>query len=168
MQAVSKISSKTFCIGRHVFQRLVYPLRLALGCTVFWCLVYFRLSVHTHFMLFCVPVNFLSKVSSFGKIVMKWSSDPYLKHIFGFRPLCPVCLLLELHELKGYFVLYLSFLCCLNHFSVGCEPPQWLRLDWESFYFLYLLLNFQSSSNKFARQIKIIFYQHFFILLSYD
>ena len=32
--------------------------------------------------------NILSEVYGFGKIVMKWSSNPHLKHVFGFWPLC--------------------------------------------------------------------------------
>ena len=31
--------------------------------------------------------TFLSTVSGFGQFAMKWSSDPHLKHVFGFRPL---------------------------------------------------------------------------------
>ena len=36
----------------------------------------------------------LSEVSGFGKFVMKLSSDPYLKHIFGFQLLRSLHLLL--------------------------------------------------------------------------
>ena len=48
--------------------------------------------------------TFLSKVSGFRTFAMKWSSDPHLKHVFGFWLLCSLCLLLELRELKVGFL----------------------------------------------------------------
>ena len=47
---------------------------------------------------------FLSEVSGFGKFARKLFSNPHLKHVFGFQPLCSLQLLLELHELKGGFL----------------------------------------------------------------
>ena len=84
-------------------------------------------------------VTFFSKVSGFGKIAMKWSSGPHLQHVFSFHPLRSVQLLLELCEFKGGLLLLLSFLCCLNHFLFGCEPPQRMHLDWAKFSFSLFL-----------------------------
>ena len=81
--------------------------------------------------IYVLQWNFLSAMSSFGKFAMKWSSDPHLKQIFDFRPLNSVNSLLKLRESKGGFLRTLSFLCYLKHFKVGCEPPQWLHLDWK-------------------------------------
>ena len=65
---------------------------------------------------------------------MKWSSDPHLKHVFGFWTLRSLCLLLELRELKEILLLNLSFIFYLKNFTVGFEPPQWLHLDLEKFW----------------------------------
>ena len=75
--------------------------------------------------------KFLSRVSSFGQFSMKWSSDTHLKHVFGFQKLRSLRYLLELCVLKVGFLYPYLCICCLKTFSVGCEPPQWLHLDWE-------------------------------------
>ena len=115
--------------------------------TVFRQLIYFHLYVRTIFRILVFKWACFSKASGFRQFAMKWSSDPHLKHVFCFRLLRLLHLLLELRELKGDFLLILSFLCCLKSLSVGCDPPQWLHLYQEKFLFLYLLPNFTYSSN---------------------
>ena len=51
------------------------------------CFIYFRQSLCTIFRIFHVPMNFLFHFSGFRLFAIQWSSDPHLKHIFGFRPL---------------------------------------------------------------------------------
>ena len=81
---------------------------------------YIFFDLYAQVLGFCMfKWTFLSEVSGFGKFAMKWSSNPHLNHIFGFRPLHSLCLLLEFRGLKGYFLYPFSFSCCLNHFSVG-------------------------------------------------
>ena len=53
---------------------------------VFWCLIYFLLSVRTSFRIFLVSVNVFILSVRFWTISMKWSSDPHLKRVFGFQP----------------------------------------------------------------------------------
>ena len=89
--------------------------------------------------------TFLSKVYGFRKFAMKLSSDPHLKHVFCFWPLRSLQFLLDLCELKGGFLYPFYFLCCLKHFSVGCEPPQWLHLDWVKFSLSLFLTEFSKS-----------------------
>ena len=75
--------------------------------------------------------TFLSEVFGFGKFAMKWSSDPHLKQVSGFRPLRSLRLLLELRELKSPFLYPFYFIYLLKRFTAGCEPQQWLHLDLE-------------------------------------
>ena len=77
------------------------------------------------------------EVSGLRKMVIQWCYDTHLKHLFGFWLLSLVPLLLEFHKLNGDFLLPLSFPCCLKHFSFGCDPTQWLHLDWEIFFSLH-------------------------------
>ena len=103
--------------------------------------IFFCWPIHTSFRVYCVPVKYLIQDSSFGQLVMKWSSYPHLKHVFCFRQLFSLCFLLQLHGLKDGFSYLFSFICFLNRFSVGCDPPQWLRLDWEKILSHYFLPN---------------------------
>ena len=138
MQAVPKISSRDFHIGRYTCHRCKYLLWLALICNVSGVL-YMFVDMYARVLEFYVfQWTFLSEVSGFGKFVMKWSSDPHLKHIFGFQPLRSLHLLLYFHELKGGFLQPFSFLCCLRNLSVRCEPPQRLHFDWEKAFSLFL------------------------------
>ena len=62
--------------------------------------------------------NILYEFSGFEKSVIQWSSDPNMKHVFGFRLLCLVRLFLVLHELKyeQNFLLNFPYLYFLKHF----------------------------------------------------
>ena len=91
-------------------------------------------NMYTWFLGFYVfEWTFLSKVSGSVQFTMEWSSDPHLEHIFCFQPLRSVCLLLDLREFNGALLLTLYFICHLNNFSVGCEPPHRLHLEREKF-----------------------------------
>ena len=68
LQAISKIFSRTFCIGRHTCHRYVYILWLVLIYTVVQCLIYSCWSVRTSFRIFRVPVNLISWSVQFQKI----------------------------------------------------------------------------------------------------
>ena len=93
-------------------------------------------NIYKHILgLSMFPWNFLSEVPGFGQLGMKWYSDPNLNHVFGFRPLCSLRLLLEFCELKGDFLYPFYFFCCLHHFLVECEPPQGMHLDCAKFEF---------------------------------
>ena len=98
---------------------------------------------------------------------MKWSYNPHIKHIFGFRPLRSVRLLLELRDLNEYIFFLLSFLCRLRHFQLNVILHNDCTFIEKKLLHLYLSLNCQNLSNKFASQINIlIFYQQFFLLSS--
>ena len=94
-----------------------------------------------------------SELSGFLQFVMKWSSAPHLKYVFGFQPLRSVRLLLDLCELKDGFLLNFSFLCCLKNFQLGVILHSDCTFNEKFFLSLHILLNFQDSSNQFARQI---------------
>ena len=128
----------------------------------FLCFIYF-VDLYTEVLGSSVfQWTFLSEVYGSGKFAMKWSSDRHLNHVFGFRSLRLLCLLLELRELEGDFLWTLSFLCCLNHFHLCVNfhsDYNWIE---RTFLSLYFLLNCPSLKNEFVRQIYlIIFYQHF-------
>ena len=93
------------------------------------------LSVCKSCRLYNIPVGFLYHFCGFGQSMFQWFSDPHLKHIYGFRPLFSVWVILDLRELKYElkYELTLSFLCALTIVSVGCEPLQWLELDCSKF-----------------------------------
>ena len=47
--------------------------------------------------------TFVSEVSGFKKIAMKWSSDPHMKDVFSFQQVGSLRLLLKLSVIKGGF-----------------------------------------------------------------
>ena len=95
--------------------------------------IYFYLYVQV-FGLYVFQKTLFSIFPGPGKSVIQWSSDPHLKHLFGFILLCSVHLLLGLRELKYElnFLFPFPFLCCLKKISVGCDPPQWLHFELEN------------------------------------
>ena len=163
--AISKISSRTFFIGRHMCYIRIYLLWLILICTVFWHLIHF-VDLYARVLWFSVfQWTLFYEVSGLRKIAMKWSSDKHLKQVFGFWLLSSVRLLLELHKLKGDFLLPLSFTCCLKHFQLGVTLHSDCTSIEKIFSSLYLLLNCPNSSNQFSRHVYImIFYQQMFLL----
>ena len=127
---ISKISSRDFCIGRHMCHRCVYLLWLALICTVFQRFIYFDWSVCTSFRLFSFRWTFLPEMSGLSNFAIKWSSDQHLKQVFGFPLLSLVRLLLELRELKGdllypFFSLFIKSFFSWVWTSTVTSP--WLR-----------------------------------------
>ena len=145
MRDVSIFSFRDFYIVRHTRHRRVYLLWLAFICNVFRRLIYF-FDLYAQVLGFSVfQWTFLSEVFGSGEFAVKWSSDLHLKHVSGFWPLRSFRLLLELRGLKGCLLYPFYFWCCLNHFSVGCEPPHWLHLDQENFSFIisYWIFQFQ-------------------------
>ena len=110
--------------------------------------------------------NLLSKVFGFGKFVMKWSSDPHLKHLFGFRPLHSLHLLLELHGLKGSFLIDTSLYLLLKAFlswvwNYTVNSP-WLRKICYIIISYWIvqnhIINFESDiDNDFDKWIFILF-----------
>ena len=130
---------RNFSIGRHMFNRHIYLLLLDFICNFFQFLIYFSWSERTSFKIFCVSVNFIIISVCFWKICNEMILQyKYEARIF-FRLLRSVRLLLEVRVLKDCFLWPFSFSCCLNNFSVWCEPPQWMHLDWEKFALLLFL-----------------------------
>ena len=95
--------------------------------------------------------TFFSKVSGFRNFAMNWSSDTHLKHVFGFQPLCSICLLLQINGLKGDLLFYSSFHFCLNHFHLGVILHSECILIERTLLFLHFLLNCPNQRNKLAR-----------------
>ena len=93
MWAVSKISSRYLCIGRHTCHRRMYILFIVLSA-MFSDVSSFFVDIYVQFLGFSVlQWNFLSKVSSFGQFAIKndppihiWStyvvSDRYFHYVY--------------------------------------------------------------------------------------
>ena len=143
MQAISKISSMNFCILIHTFHRCVYLMWLVFISTVFWLLIYFLQYVRMSFRHFRVPVNFLFRSVQFqticDEVILRYTSEGCI----CFLTVTFIILIIRITWIEGWFLLPLSFVCCIRNFSVGCDPSQWLYLDWARIIFLYFLLNVQ-------------------------
>ena len=73
---------KTCSIDLYIFSDFLWSILFSKSLSIFVNL-YARDLVFSMFQW-----TFLSEVYGFGKFVMKWSSNPHLKHVFGFWPLC--------------------------------------------------------------------------------
>ena len=104
--------------------------------------------------------NFFSEVSGFGKFEIKWSSNPHMKHVFGFWLLRSVLLLLELRELKGDLLWPLPFLCCLIFFQLGVNLQNDCTLIEKNSFYVFL-----TGLSKLQIYI-IIFYLWIFLISS--
>ena len=110
--SVSKISSRTFCIGRHTCHRRVHLMQLAFVYTVFQCLIYFLLSVRTSFRILCVQVNFLIQSFWFQNScneVILWSTS---EACTWFPTITFITIIVRVPWIKGWFLieLFLSLL----------------------------------------------------------
>ena len=78
MRAVSKISSRNLCIGRHTCHRRVYLLWLDFICAVFRRLIYFLWCLR----LFYVPVNLFIRSVQYlticNKIILRSTSEAHI------------------------------------------------------------------------------------------
>ena len=97
--------------------------------------------------------NLFSKISGFRQFAIKWSSYPHLNHIFGFRPLRSVRLLLGWRELKDDLLLPLPFFCCWKKTQLCVILHSDCTLIEQIFLFIFFLLNCPNSSNQFSSQI---------------
>ena len=133
MRAVSIISSRNLCVGRHICRICAYLLWLAYICTVFLCLIYLLWSVCTSFIIFHVPLNFhIGSVQFwiiFNEMIFRSTSEAPI----WFPTLPLITLIIRVTWIKGWFIIVFLLLLFLKHFSVGCEPQQWLYLDWANF-----------------------------------
>ena len=80
LQTVTKISTSTFVIIRHMFHRCIYLL-VTVIFSVFACTIKFSLK-HTWFFFFSFSFG------GFGNFAIRWYSDPHLKHFRGVRSVC--------------------------------------------------------------------------------
>ena len=100
--------------------------------------LYIFIDMHAQVLKFSAfQCTLIYDFSGFGKSAIQWSSDPHLKHVFGFRLLRSVRSFLKLRELcelknESNFLLTSQFLWYV--FSpVGCYYPKWLHIEWSRF-----------------------------------
>ena len=103
LEYICAIDGYTFC---ELLSYVVFSDVLSIFVNIYAWVIFFSIFQQT----------FLSEVSGFRKFTIKWSSDPHLKGIFAFWPLCSARLLLYLRELKGDFLWKSCFPFCLKHF----------------------------------------------------
>ena len=133
MWDVSKISSRTFFIRRYMFHRRVYLLWLVLICTVVQRIIYFNWSVRTSFRLLYVPVNFIFWIFWFraicDKVILRSTSEACI----WFPTVTFSMHIIIVLWIGIWFLFALILYMLLKVFSVGCDHPQWLQLDWSKF-----------------------------------
>ena len=129
MQAVSIIPSRSLYIGRHMCHKHLYVLWIAFICTVLLSLIYFRQSACTISMVFRVSVNFLIRSVRFRKICNQMILQSTSEAHIWFPTITFITFIIRVVWIKGWLLTAFFFQCCLNNFSVRCEPPQWLYLD---------------------------------------
>ena len=131
----------------------VYLLQLVFVSTVFWRLIFFSWYIRISLRIFYVPVKFIFQCVLFLTI--------YYEIIFLSTSVARIFFLSVMFItninwvvwFKGSFLIAFFFHCCLHHFSVEWEPPQWLHLDWKKLLSSYFLPNFPRSNNQFVSQI---------------
>ena len=118
-----KLSPKSilgFFVLKYICAIDAYIFCGSLWSILFYGVLYIFVNLYAWVLGFSVfQWDFFPKLSSFGQFVMKLSSDPHLKHVFGFQPLRSVRLLLELNKLKGYFIWPLCFSVSKRFFRLG-------------------------------------------------
>ena len=133
LRNISKISSRNLCIGFHSFHRCLYFLWPGLFCTIVRFIIYIFWFERTICHIFFVLVNSLSWLFQVQKIcnlvIIRPTSEAHIWiSIFMF-----IIFMLGWGELKYELDFLFSFLFFFKHFSVFCDSPQRLHLDWESF-----------------------------------
>ena len=150
LQAISRISSRNFYVGRHTLHIRVHILWLVLFCTMVQLFIYFCWSVRTSFRLFRVSIISRFQIFQFWKIcnpVILWSTSEaniWLSIVtfstFIFRVAWVEIWIEFLIELS--LSLYLQTL--LSWVQYCTMTAYWVR---EVFLFMYLLLNCINLSN---------------------
>ena len=132
MQAIYKISSRSFYIRRHMRHRCVYILWTYLICTVVRRLIYF-FDLYAQVLGFSMfQWTFFSEVYEFGKFEMRWSSNPHLKQVW-FPTVMFNTLIIRVVWIEGLSFIHLIISLMFKHLPIGCEPSKWLYLNWEKF-----------------------------------
>ena len=104
-----KLSPK-YLLGLYPLEEIFY-IDAYIFCELFWSVILSEvLSIFADLYaqvlgFYVLQWNLFPKVSGFGKFTMKWPYNPNMKHLFGFKLLCSVHLLLELHEFMGDLLL---------------------------------------------------------------
>ena len=88
--------------------------------------------LYAHFLGFSVfQWSLLPKVSGFRKFAMKWSSHPFLKHVFGFLTITFSTIIIRVALIEWWFIIALSiFLFLIAFFSwvwTSTVNANWLR-----------------------------------------
>ena len=132
MQAFSIISSRTFCIGRHLCYRCVYLLWLSFICTVLWRLIHFLQSIHAKFWIFRVQWTFLSEAFGLWKFAI---NDPLI-HIWNtylFLTFTFIMFIIGVACIKGWLFKELFSLllkAILSWMWTSTLTAPWLRKIW--------------------------------------
>ena len=143
MQAISKISSRSFRIGTHACHRHVYLLWLVLICTVCWHLICVRRSLRTSFRLFCVSANLLIWSVWFWTICDKTILQSTSKARIWFPTIMFIAVIIVVVLIEGWFLI--SFFI-LNIFQVGVDINSNCTLIGENFlhWYFYWIFHIQT------------------------
>ena len=121
LRAISKISSRTFCIGRNMFHICILFLWLVLFCTVFICVICFHRYVHISYRLLRVPVNYIFRIFRSWKIcnpvILRSTSEAHI-----LSPTLPFSTLIFKFvwiEVWTKFIMFLILYLFLNYFQLG-------------------------------------------------
>ena len=92
IQLVSCELSPNYPLGISTLED-IYAIGAFIDCDLLWSVLFssalsILVDLYAPFLGFSVfQWTFLSEVSGFGNFVIKWSSNPRMKHVFGFRPI---------------------------------------------------------------------------------